>query len=75
MTEEGSDRTLAGGESDRDSEQEFNRHFATSREQCIKMGKLNGWTFIKAIPAKFPDSTLKVECFFEGEQTSFMKDD
>lgn len=75
MTEEGSDRMRASDEGDRDSEKGFNRHFATSREQCIKMGKLNGWTFIKAIPAKFPDPILKVECFFEGEQTSFMKDD
>jgi hypothetical protein len=65
----------SGSSSNRDSEQEFNRHFATSREQCIKMGKLNGWKFVKAKPSKFPDSILKVECFFEGEQTSFMQDD
>ena len=65
--------TKSGG--DHNSEEKFNRHFATSPEQCIKMGQLNGWTFIKALAVKYPDPILKVECFFEGEQTSFMKDD
>jgi hypothetical protein len=71
MTEEGSDRTLAGGEANRPKP--VNRHFATDKEQCKKMGKLNGWTLIEVRPTK--DRTLKAECIFEGEQTSFMQDD
>lgn len=71
MTEEGSDRTMAGGKGDR--EKPVNRHFATDKEQCKKMGKLNGWTLIEVRPTK--DRTLKTECIFEGEQTSFMQDD
>ncbi len=71
MTEPGSDRTLASDEGDRTKP--VNRHFATDREQCKKMGKLNGWTLIEVRPTK--DRTLKAECIFEGEQTSFMQDD
>ena len=62
-------------EEESDHEKPVNRHFATDKEQCKKMGKLNGWKFVKAKPSKIPDPILKVECFFEGEQTSFMEDD
>ncbi|MCP2729765.1 hypothetical protein [Limnofasciculus baicalensis] len=55
--------------------EKMTRHFATDKEQCKKMGRLNGWTLISAKPAQYPDPILKVECIFEGEQTSFMEDD
>jgi hypothetical protein len=64
--------TESGSSSDREPEK-VNRHFATDREQCKKMGKLNGWKLIEVKPTK--DPTLKAECIFEGEQTSFMQDD
>ena len=71
MTEEGSDRTLASDEANR--EKPVNRHFATNKEQCKKMAKLNGWKLLEVRPSS--DRTLKAECIFEGEQTSFMQDD
>lgn len=54
--------------------EKVNRHFATDKEQCKKMGKINGWTLLDVRPPKYPDPILKVECIFEGEQTSFMED-
>lgn len=50
-----------------------NRHSATDKEQCKKMAKLNAWKLIRVEPTG--DKILKVDCVFEGEQTSFMQDD
>lgn len=46
-----------------------NRHSATSIEQCKIMAKLNGWKLLYVEPNG--DPILKVDCIFEGEQTSF----
>lgn len=53
--------------------EKVNRHSATDKEQCKKMAKLNGWKLIRVEPTG--DKTLKVDCVFEGGQTSFMQDD
>lgn len=50
------------------SEQE-NVHGATDPQQCRKMGKKYGWKLKTVRPTK--DKILKVDCVFEGEQTSF----
>lgn len=46
-----------------------NRHSATDAEQCKKMAKLNGWKLLYVEPNG--TEILKVDCIFEGEQTSF----
>ena len=46
-----------------------NRHSATNAEQCKIMAKLNGWKLLRIELNGSP--TLKVDCIFEGEQTSF----
>lgn len=46
-----------------------NRHSATNKEQCKIMAKLNGWKLVRVEPTG--DRVLKVDCIFEGEQTSF----
>lgn len=46
-----------------------NAHAATSPKQCEKMGDRNGWRLKRVEPTK--DQTLKVNCIFYGEQTSF----
>lgn len=53
------------------SEQE-NIHAAVSRKQCEKMGERNGWALKRVEPTR--DKILKVNCVFEGEQTSFEDD-
>lgn len=50
-----------------------NRHSATNKEQCKKMALRNGWKLIKIEPTR--DKILKVDCIFEGEQTTFMEED
>ncbi|MCL1470395.1 hypothetical protein [Argonema antarcticum] len=50
-----------------------NRHAATDLEQCKRMAKRNRWKLIRVEPTGLP--ILKVDCIFEGEQTSFMEDD
>lgn len=54
-----------------DSEK-YNIHAATSREQCLKMAELNGWTFVDAEPNGVP--ILKVDCIYQGKQTTFAPD-
>lgn len=49
-----------------------NIHGATDPGQCQKMGRLNGWKLKRVKPTK--DPILKVDCVFEGEQTSFEDD-
>ena len=55
------------------TKKEENRHSATNKEQCQKMARLNGWKLIRIEATK--DKILKVDCIFEGEQTTFMKED
>ena len=54
---EGSDRTRE------------NIHAATDPDQCEEMRKRNGWRLKRVEPTR--DPILKVDCVFEGEQTSF----
>jgi hypothetical protein len=46
-----------------------NRHSATDAQQCQIMAKLNGWKLLYVEPNG--SQILKVDCIFEGEQTSF----
>ena len=46
-----------------------NRHCATDAEQCRTMAKLNKWKLLYVEPNG--SQILKVDCIFEGEQTSF----
>jgi hypothetical protein len=46
-----------------------NVHAATDPQKCVDMGKRYGWR-LKAV-RKTKDPTLKVDCVFDGEQTSF----
>jgi hypothetical protein len=50
-----------------------NIHAAISEQQCVEMGRKNGWELKAVKPTK--DSILKVNCIFEGEQTSFERSD
>lgn len=52
-----------------DRNKKENRHSATNAEQCKIMAKLSGWKLLRIEPNGSP--TLKVDCIFEGEQTSF----
>jgi hypothetical protein len=46
-----------------------NRHSAIDFEQCKIMAKLNGWKLLYVEPNG--SQILKVDCVFEGQQTSF----
>lgn len=46
-----------------------NIHSATSKKQCVEMGRRNGWKLRDVQPTT--DPILEVDCIFEGEQTSF----
>lgn len=46
-----------------------NVHAATDPQKCVEMGKRYGWP-LKTV-RKTKDPVLKVDCVFEGEQTSF----
>ncbi|MDA0269062.1 MAG: hypothetical protein O3A14_19405 [Cyanobacteria bacterium] len=46
-----------------------NIHSATDRERCKEMGRRNGWRLKRLKPTR--DPILKVDCVFDGEQTSF----
>lgn len=59
MSEVGSDRP----------NKQYNVHSATDEEHCLEMESKYGWTLVDVVPKK--DPTLKVDCIFEGEQTSF----
>lgn len=50
------------------SEQE-NVHGATDPQKCREMERKYGWKLKRIKPTK--DKVLKVDCVFEGEQTSF----
>ncbi len=50
-------------------ETQFNVHSATNEDQCIEMGQLNQWELVRVEPTE--DSILTVDCYFNGEQTSF----
>lgn len=50
------------------SEQE-NVHAATDRQKCREMARKYGWKLKEVRLTK--DPVLKVDCVFEGEQTSF----
>ena len=54
------------------TKKEENRHSATNKEQCKKMALLNGWKLIRIEATK--DKILKVDCIFEGKQTTFMEE-
>lgn len=46
-----------------------NIHAATEPEQCEKMADRNNWNLKRVEPTQ--DPILKVNCVFDGEQTSF----
>jgi hypothetical protein len=46
-----------------------NIHGASDPQKCREMGKQYGWRLKTVKPAK--STILKVDCVFEGEQTSF----
>lgn len=46
-----------------------NIHSATDPEKCTEMSQKYGWKLIEIRPTK--DKILKVDCVFEGEQTTF----
>lgn len=46
-----------------------NIHAATDPKQCREMGARYGWRLKRVEPTK--DPILKVDCIFDGEQTSF----
>lgn len=50
------------------SEQE-NVHGATDPQKCREMERRYGWKLKRVRPNK--DKVLRVDCIFEGEQTSF----
>lgn len=50
-------------------QEEENIHAATSPQQCREMGRRYGWKLKRVQPTK--DKVLKVDCVFEGKQTSF----
>jgi hypothetical protein len=47
---------------------QYNVHSAVDEEQCLEMESKYGWTLVDVVPAY--DPILKVDCVFEGEQTS-----
>lgn len=49
-----------------------NIHAATDPSKCREMAKKYGWKLKRVKPTR--DKTLKVDCVFEGEQTSFEDD-
>jgi hypothetical protein len=55
----------------RENNRKENRHSATEVEQCKIMAKLNGWKLLYVEPNG--SQILKVDCIFEGEQTSFAR--
>ena len=46
-----------------------NVHAATDAKKCEEMGHKYGWKLKEVRPTKNP--VLRVDCVFEGEQTSF----
>ena len=48
---------------------QYNTHSAVDEEHCLEMEKRYGWPLVEAIPTS--DPIFKVDCIFEGEQTSF----
>ena len=50
-------------------ESEENVHSATDPEKCEQMAKRYRWKLKRVKPTK--DPILKVDCVFEGKQTSF----
>ncbi|NER29089.1 MAG: hypothetical protein F6J89_15995 [Symploca sp. SIO1C4] len=52
-----------------DSSTGENVHAATSPEKCREMERKYGWELKQIKPTR--DQTLKVNCVFSGEQTSF----
>lgn len=46
-----------------------NIHAATDPEKCEEMAERYSWNLKEVRPTK--DEILKVDCVFEGEQTSF----
>ena len=46
-----------------------NIHAATDPEKCWEMKRKYGWNLVEIRLTK--DKILKVDCVFEGEQTSF----
>ena len=46
-----------------------NVHAATDPEKCREMEKKYGWKLVEVRPTK--DKILKVDCVFEGKQTTF----
>ncbi|MBP0022051.1 MAG: hypothetical protein J7647_31400 [Cyanobacteria bacterium SBLK] len=51
------------------SDKKKNVHAATDPGKCREMEKKYGWKLIEIKPTK--GKILKVDCVFEGEQTSF----
>ena len=54
---------------EKENSQSFNAHAAANPKDCVKMGDKYGWKLKRVKPTQNP--VLKVECIFEGEQTSF----
>lgn len=52
-----------------DKSKKENRHSASDGEQCKVMAKLNGWKLLRVEVNN--NAILKVDCIFEGKQTSF----
>lgn len=46
-----------------------NVHSATDPQKCVEIGKKYNWKLKEVKPTN--DKVLKVDCIFEGEQTSF----
>lgn len=46
-----------------------NVHSAVSPDDCLNMGRRNGWNLLWT--RENDDPILSTDCFFEGEQTSF----
>lgn len=60
---------MSGNEQNQEQQPQQNIHAATSPQACIEMGKRYGWKLLGWQITNAP--ILRVNCVFEGEQTSF----
>lgn len=61
--------TEPGSSYSRYDPKQYNVHAAVDEEHCLEMESKYDWTLIDVVPTR--DPLLKVDCVFEGEQTSF----
>lgn len=53
---------------DSEEQEQYNVHAAVDEEHCLEMESKYGWILVDVVPTR--DRLLKVDCVFEGEQTS-----